>query len=183
LGEGGDSIMLEPYPVADGAPVDIAAIREFEWIKGFVLGVRRVRAEMDLSPTRPLKVFVKYGSSVEQRCLEQNRMHLAALGRIETIQALADSPSPDMVVALAGDMSLYVPLSGLIDREAELGRLEGEIKSLRQEHARSTAKLDNRDYLDRAPPEVVQREQQRHRELTVALERLEAQRERVRSLR
>ncbi len=180
--EGGDSLMLEPYPVPEGAPVDLACIREFEWMKSFVLGVRRVRAELDLPPARPLKVLIKHGSSVEQRWLEQNRLHLTALGRTEPIEVLSGPPSPGMAVALAGDTTLYVSLAGLIDRDAELKRLDGEIKTLREEHARSTGKLGNRDYRERAPAEVVQREEQRCRDLSAALERLEAQQERVRSL-
>jgi valyl-tRNA synthetase len=81
-----------------------------------------------------------------------------------------------MATALAGEMTVLVPLADLlIDQEAERKRLATELNKLREDHARSKAKLANPNYLERAPAEVVAKEQQRCQELEAAIARLAEQ--------
>ena len=182
-GVSGDSILLQAYPAPGALEIDTAAVEEFNWVRSFVLAVRRVRAEMDIAPSKPLAVLTEHGSGAEHQWLENNRLFLMHLGHISSLQTLTDTPSADMAAALAGGLSLFIPLAGLIDREAELRRLDAEVEKLEGDYTRATQKLENQEFLERAPSAVVAKEQQRCEELTRALKRLREQRKRVESLR
>ncbi len=182
-GSSGDSILLQAYPAPGALEIDTAAVEEFNWVRSFVLAVRRVRAEMDIAPAKPLAVLTEHGSSGEHQWLENNRLFLMHLGRISSLQTLTGTPSADMAAALAGGLSLFIPLAGLIDREAELRRLNAEVEKLEGDYTRAAKKLENQEFLERAPSAVVAKEQQRCEELTRALTRLREQRTRVESLR
>ncbi|MDQ3773793.1 MAG: valine--tRNA ligase [Pseudomonadota bacterium] len=182
LGIAGDSVMLAPYPEPDGARADPEAVVAFEFLQAFILGVRRIRAEFDLPPGKPLRVLVHQGSKLEHRWLDENRAEVMPIGRIESIEPLEAEPAPDMAVALAGATQILVPLAGLIERDKELRRLDTEIEKLVRDHARSRDKLANINYLERAPAEVVAREQSRSAEIEAAIQHLREQRKRVESL-
>ncbi len=178
-----ESIMLALYPEPEASFADPEAHAAFEFLQAFILGVRRIRAELDLPPGKPLSVVVAEGSEAEIRWLEENRAELMPIGRIASIEPLAGEAAPDMAVALAGATRILVPLAGLIDRDKELRRLDTEIEKLARDRERTRAKLANPDYLERAPAEVVARERGRAAEIEAALEQLGAQRCRVESLR
>ncbi len=182
-GVSGDSILLQAYPAPGAFEIDTAAVEEFNWVRSFVLAVRRVRAEMDIAPGKPLAVLTEHGSGAEHQWLENNRLFIMHLGHISSLQTLTGTPSADMAAALAGGLSLFIPLAGLIDCEAELRRLNAEVEKLEHDCTRATQKLENQEFLERAPSAVVAKEQQRCEELTRALTRLREQRKRVESLR
>ena len=84
--------------------------------------------------------------------------------------------------ALAGRLEIHVPMAGLIDRDAELARLDRETGKLEQEIARLEGKLGNARFVDNAPPEVVAREREKAAAAADALQRLAAQRARIAGL-
>jgi valyl-tRNA synthetase len=168
----GDSIMLQAYPVPQESLIDQAALDEVAWVKAFILGVRRIRAERNMPPNRSLPVQVKHGTPMEHTWLDRNLPYLLNLGRIKSLDRAEEETSQAMATAVVGEMTVLVPLAELIDQEAERKRLATELNKLREDHARSRAKLANPNYLERAPAEVVAREQQRCQELEAAIARL-----------
>lgn len=154
------SIMLEPYPQQDELEEDNNALEQIEWIKTFIMGVRRIRAERDISPSKPLNVFVRNGSSDENQWLNQHQAYIKALGKIESIEN-AETEMDDAVMALAGETTLLVPLADIIDPEAEKKRLENTIEKLKKDKAGLEGKLNNKNFVDRAPAEVVDGAKQR----------------------
>jgi valyl-tRNA synthetase len=177
------SIMLQRYPSAPGPRIDEAALTEFEWVKTFVLGVRRIRAEMNIAPGKTLPVLVQYGSTQEHEWLRAYTRYLKGLARIETPQLYTETDSGDMATALAGEMTILIPLADLIDRDAELKRLGNELAKLHQDHERVQAKLANQNYVERAPAEVVAKERQRCDEVAAAIARLEEQVRKIEALK
>ena len=79
-------------------------------------------------------------------------------------------------------MKLLIPLAGLIDKEAELERLEKEIARLRDTLARSKEKLGNANFVDRAPAEVVAKERLRVNEMQSSLRQLDEQLQRIQTI-
>ncbi|MEW5972717.1 MAG: valine--tRNA ligase, partial [Pseudomonadota bacterium] len=146
-------------------------------------GVRRIRAEMDIAPGKPLPVLVTNASANDRRLLADNRAFLTALARIESIEVVEDEASaPESAVALVGEMKVLIPLAGLIDKDAELARLAKEIGKLEKELDKCRTKLGNPTFTDKAPPAVVEQERQREREFSAALEQLQAQEAKIRAL-
>jgi valyl-tRNA synthetase len=172
----GDTIMLQPYPNADSAWDDEAAEEELEWVKRFILGVRQIRGEMDISPGKALPVLLQDAAASD---IERSREHeqlLTRVGRVESINALdANEPAPASATALLGDMRILVPMKGVIDVDAELSRLRKHQERAATDLSRCRGKLDNDNFVSNAPPEVVDKERGRAAELERQIAQLEEQ--------
>ncbi|MCI0400264.1 MAG: valine--tRNA ligase [Gammaproteobacteria bacterium] len=176
VGTHADTVMLQPYPAPEIDRIDEDASMEMNWIKIFVLGVRRIRAEMTIPPGKHLPILTKDGTPRERIWLERNHSYLRSLAKIESIRPSNGERSSDVAATLAGEMTLLIPLKGLIDRDAERERLSREIARLQKDLARSEQKLKNNAYVERAPADVVEKERRRFKELGAALAKLKKQR-------
>jgi valyl-tRNA synthetase len=158
----GPSIMLAAWPDVRGLVRDETAQREVEWMKGVVLGVRQIRGEMDISPARRLPLTVRNASAADRDCLGRHAGFLQRLAGLESVELLGETDSaPPSASAVVGDMTLLVPMAGLIDPAAELTRLTRRLDKNRQEIVKATAKLGNANFVANAPPEVVATERER----------------------
>ncbi len=182
-GKQGETIMLQPYPQPQEDKIDEKAIADIHWVKQFILGVRRIRAEMDIAPSKLLPVLLHNGDEADQQKLTMHQNSLISLARLETVTWLnAEETPPESAIALVGEMRILIPLAGLIDKEAELQRLDKEISKLRKELTKSTTKLDNPKFVSKAKPEVVEKEKQRVAEMQISLQQLEIQVEKIKAI-
>jgi valyl-tRNA synthetase len=173
----GDTIMLQPFPVADQSKVDTEADADIEWVKNVIIGVRNVRGEMNISPAKDLPIYMARGDATAKRRLEENRQFLSKLANLESITWLDDpADAPLCATALAGDLEILVPMAGLIDVDAELARLDREIDKIGIEAKKLTGKLSNPKFADNAPAEVVAKERQRLEDFEGSLSQLQEKR-------
>ena len=178
-----DTIMLEPYPVADEAQIDAEAITEINWLMNFILGVRRIRGEMNIAPGKPLPVFLQGGSVNDRSYVKGYMVYLQKLGRLESITWLnCDDATPESAIALVGEMKILIPMAGLIDKIAELARLEKEIQKIKNDVPRIESKLSNPSFIDKAPSEVIDKEKAKLADLQSTLNSLEKQHARIQAL-
>ena len=183
LGIEGDTIMTRPFPQADSTLIDAEATAELEWVKTFVMGVRQIRSENDIKPGKPLPVVCQNGSDTDKARIEHNRDLLHALARLEGIDWLDGEPdSPDFATALVGEMKLLIPMAGLIDKQAEIERLQKNIEKNEQDEARLKGKLSNENFVSRAPQNVVDKEREKLADVETALANLRAQLQRIESI-
>ena len=182
-GRTGPSIMLEPYPVPRPEMDDAEAVGHMTWLKDLVLAIRRIRGELDLPPGRRIPVVLVGPSDTERERLAVGAAYVQALARVETIDILQPGdPAPRASTALLGGLEILVPLEGIIDKDAEIGRLERELDKLGKSLGRSRAKLENPSFRDRAPAEVVEKERRRAAEFESSIGKLESQLETLRAL-
>jgi len=181
IGKESNTIMLQPYPNSNEIVVEPATVAEIDWIKIFILGVRRIRAERDIAPNKILPVKIKGGTEQENHWLQANTHYITTLAKIESIVKIDTTPD-DAVIALAGNMTLMIPLADIIDPKAELERLEKELDKLNNTMTGLQEKLDNKDFVDRAPEDVVSKERVRLEETATASAKLIEQCERYRNL-
>jgi len=175
-GVSGETIMLQPYPVADPAKIDVEAIENIEWLKGIIMAVRNIRGEMNISPAKPISVLLKNPSPLDLQRLEDNRPYLIKLAKLDAIEQLApDTVAPASATQVIGDMELLVPMLDLIDAEAEIARLTKELDRLSSEVTRLDKKLGNQGFLSKAPANVVEKEQQKLLEATNSKDKVLAQ--------
>jgi len=176
----GETIMLAPYPVPDPAAADPDAVAEMEWVQQFILGVRRIKGEMNIPPGKPLPVLVANTSERDRAWIGIARPYLDFLARTESITVLDDeADAPESAIALVGEMKILIPMAGLIDKDAELKRLDKEIGRLRADIERVEKKLANPNFVDKAPAAVVQKERDRLTEQGAALAQLVAQQTKI----
>ena len=128
-----------------------------DWVMNVITGVRNIRGEMDISPGKPLPLFIQDGSDSDKTYLEGSRHYLATLARIESITWLdKGQEAPESATVLVGHMKVLIPLGSLIDKQAELERLGKEMDKLEKELAKAKTKLANPDFVARAPQNVVE---------------------------
>lgn len=179
----GKTIMLQAWPVANEERIDPAAEDDIEWLKGLMLGTRNIRGEMNIGPGKPLPIYLKNVSAEDQRRLTENEALLKKLARLESITVLAaGEEAPLSATALVGEMEVLVPMAGLIDKGAELARLDKEILRLQGEVQRVGGKLSNAGFVDKAPAEVIEKERAKLAEAEQALAKLAEQHARIASL-
>ena len=182
-GVSGESIMLARFPTADGLHADAAAEPEMRWVMNFILGVRQIRGEMDIAPSRRLEVLLQNAGPTDREHLERNRHYLTRLAGIAEPRVLAEpEAAPISAAALVGTLEILVPMAGLIDPKAELDRLAKRQRRAETEFGKLQIKLANQDFARNAPAEVVAKDQGRLSELRTEIDQLAKQVARVNAL-
>ena len=119
--------MRQPWPVSEADKIDHKAVAEIDWIKTFVLGIRKLRAENDIAPGKALPVLCENASEENAARVKRHAELLQSLAKTEAITILRDDETaPDSATALVEDMRILIPLAGLIDKDAETERLDRE---------------------------------------------------------
>jgi valyl-tRNA synthetase len=182
-GKTGATIMREPYPRPEKNLINPGAAEEMRWAMAVITGVRNIRGEMDISPGKPLPLFIQDGSASDKTYLESSRQYLAILARAESITWLdKGQEAPESATALVGHMKVLIPLGSLIDKQAELERLGREMEKIEKDLSKARTKLANPDFVARAPQNVVEQEQGRVQQFEAALVNLRNQRAKVEAL-
>ncbi|MGH8529541.1 MAG: valine--tRNA ligase [Nevskiales bacterium] len=182
-GKGGETIMLQPWPQADQTKIDAAAEAEMEWLQNFILGIRQIRGEMDISPGKPLPVLIETPSVDDEQRLARHRATIDFIARVASIRILSPGEQPpESATALLGQMKILVPIAGLIDKSAETARLGKLIAERRAQVQRAQGKLSNSTFVDRAPSAIVDKERAQLAEHQRVLMELESQLARILAL-
>lgn len=179
-GKSGPTISLQPYPLSDQSLIDENALNEVEWVKQVVMGVRRIRSEMNINPGKKLPLLLANAEPADEDKCARHHSLLLALARLESIRTLDTAePEPDSAVALVDHLKLLIPMAGLIDKEAELIRLNKETDRLSKEVKRLSAKLENSGFTSKAPAAVVDAEKQKLIEAQASLQQMQSQLEKI----
>jgi len=177
------TIMQQPFPETDVDTHDAEAVTDIEWVRNFILGVRQIRGEMDISPGKLLPLILQHTSDEDQRRATEHAALLARVGRVASISILGDGEqAPASATALHGDMKMLVPMQGLIDVEAERARLDKQRGKVEAELAKTQAKLGNQKFVNNAPADVVTQERDRATGFEKQLKQLAEQLEKLNKL-
>ncbi|MFU2126799.1 valine--tRNA ligase [Gallibacterium anatis] len=171
-----DTIMLQPFPQFDANLVDEQAINEINWIKELIVNVRNIRSEMNIAPSKALDVLLRHLTEEEINCLNNNLSLIKTMAKLENINILSsDEEAPLAVTKLLGNAELLIPMAGFIDKQAELARLTKELNKLQQEVQRIENKLNNENFVAKAPEAVIAKEREKMQGYLDGLDKLKAQ--------
>jgi valyl-tRNA synthetase len=180
----GDTIMRSTFPTAQGIRTDPTAEPEMRWVMEFIEGVRQIRGEMDIAPSRKLEVLLQNAGAADVEYLGRNLAYLTRLAGIGVPVCLAPGQAaPISAAALLGRLEILVPMAGLIDPAAELDRLAKRRRKAQDDLQKLQGKLTNAEFAANAPAEVVAKDRARLAELRAEIEQLTAQVARVNALR
>jgi valyl-tRNA synthetase len=177
------TVMLEAYPRPDEFPPDETAEREVAWIQAFILAVRQIKGEMNIPLARRVPVLLKGASASDRSYAGRHRAILDRLAGIDTLTVLEPgAAAPESATQLIGEMSVLIPMAGLIDAAAEAERLGKLLTKARQELAKTHSKLSNENFVRNAPAEVVEQERGRQADFERQVTSITAQLERIRGM-
>ncbi|CCQ11425.1 Valyl-tRNA synthetase [Pseudoalteromonas luteoviolacea B = ATCC 29581] len=177
------TIMLQSFPAFDASQVDTQAMADLEWVKQFILAIRNIRGEMDISPSKPLNVLLAGVNDEDKRRLESNNAFLSSLAKLETVTILANKEdAPACATAFIGDLEIMIPMAGLIDVDAELARIEKQLEKAEKGLAQVSNKLANEKFVNNAPAAVLAKEHEKRAEYQDAKDKLLAQKAKIESL-
>lgn len=181
------SIMQGPFPEFDSSRIDPDAEKMMGLLMGVVSAVRTIRSEMNIPPSRVLPLLVFSFSEQERELLARNRSMVGTLARVNEFRVIAPNQEIDpprmAATAVVNEMRILVPLEGIVDPDAEIFRLSKELAKIEKELQSVSRKLSNEEFLAKANAAAVQKQKERHSELTAKLSGLGSGLEKMRSLK
>ncbi len=181
--DAGASIMVQAFPEVEAAKQDDNVLADIEWVKKFIVGIRNIRGEMDISPNKPLNALLKNVSDEDARRLDAAKAFLDKLSKLETVTILKDGEeAPASATALVGEMEILIPMAGLIDKDAELARITKAMEKIEKDVSRTRGKLGNEKFVSNAPEAVIEKERGKLEEGEKALAKLKEQFETIKAL-
>jgi valyl-tRNA synthetase len=183
-GVDGRTIMCSKFPTPDGIETDSRAEPEMRWVMGFIEGVRQIRGEMDIAPSRKLDVLLQNAAPIDIEYAGRNVHYLNRLAGVAAPRTLASGEAaPISAVALLGTLEILVPMAGLIEPAAELERLAKRQRKVEIDLNKLEGKLANAEFARNAPADVVAKDRARLAGLRMEIGQLSAQIARVDALR
>ncbi|HCA89079.1 MAG TPA: valine--tRNA ligase, partial [Legionellales bacterium] len=166
------SLMLASFPKVNQEFINPALEKEISWLKDMIQALRTMRSEIGINPSVRIPLYIQHASVKEQQLIEQHYSVLTALGRLESLKFITTQSNDICASVVIGQLELLVPLANLIDKEAELKRLDKELAKLKVEMTRANAKLRNPNFMAKAPDDIILKEQQKLQQAQLAENKL-----------
>lgn len=160
--ENGASIMLSAYPKVDENFINESIEEELEWLQSAIQALRTIRSEMSISPAKQIPLHIRHCTPMLKERIEKYQHTLRALSKVTHIHYLGtEEKVPVSATAVLGELELLIPMADLIDKEAELLRLTKEIAKLDKDISLAEGKLNNPKFTDKAPADIIAKEQEK----------------------
>ncbi|MCK5514840.1 MAG: class I tRNA ligase family protein, partial [Deltaproteobacteria bacterium] len=167
------SIMVAEFPVASDFIFDEEALKEMELVKGVITGVRNIRGEMNIPPSKQVNILMEIPDRGDRDIIRRNIGHIQNLARVDSASAEAVVAKPEAsATAVFGENQVHVILEGLLDFKEEKERLRKQIKAIEKEMAVANKKLNNKQFLEKAPTQIVEEVREKVGSLGNKLEKL-----------
>ncbi len=159
-------IIVSKFPDQDDSLRDEDARRRMDLIKNIINSIRNIRGVMNISPSKKLKALISAPDRDMLSIIESGRGYIRDIAKLEdlTIEENAIEPKGS-ATGVVGPVKVYVFLEGVVDIAAERARLEKEMKKLDKDLGFISKKLGNRDFLEKASRDIVEKEENKFRDL------------------
>lgn len=172
-----ESIMLCAYPEVNPEFIDDNLEKEMKWVQDIIQSLRTIRSEMAISPAKLIPLQIKNADSNCRKLLKKYHSMLMTLCKLTHIHFLEKGEeATHCASAIVGDIELLIPMAGLINKESELARLDKELSKLAKDIALAEGKLSNQKFTDKAPPEIILKEQEKLAQARLATSKLQEHR-------
>jgi valyl-tRNA synthetase len=163
----GEALIIARWPEADEQFLNDDATAMMETIKSLVIDIRNARNEYNVDPGKRITAQVADGEIANQ--VADLDYVFSRLCNVESIDLTSDVPEQTATL-VSGDVTLYLPLAGMIDFAAERDRLQSELEEIEGQLERSDKLLANENFINRANPDVVQKERDKNADLKASRE-------------
>lgn len=167
------SMMEDTFPEYKENNVDLEAEKTFSTVINVIDCVRNVRGEMNLNPGLNLDLLIRTRHDHEVTTLNNNAQYINSLGRANLIKSGPTVKKPRVSISsVCGEMDIFIPLEGKINFTEEKNRVEKELNKIEKDIIVLVKKLSNKNFIDKAPPEVIEKDSQRKKILSEKQARL-----------
>ena len=158
-----ESIMISKWPEYSEARNFASEEKAIEIIKEAVRGIRNVRTEMNVAPSKKAHVYVVSEKEDIRKTFEEGRLFFATLSYASDVSVQTDKNgiADDAVSVVIANANIYIPFAELVDIKQEIERLEKESKRLDGELARVNGMLSNERFLSKAPESKIAEEKEK----------------------
>ncbi len=172
--------MQAPYPNINDFTVDAHISEDIDWLQKVISGLRQVRSESGISPARAIPLLCSTTKPKDQQLWLQYSSYITALAKLTSVEWLNNNDNlPACATAIVEQLEMHIPLAEVIDKKQELARLDKELQKLDKELQKCRQKLDNPNYINKAPAPVVAQEQERLKATENTITKLRAHYERI----
>jgi len=169
-GRESESIMVAPFPASDESEIDPESEKMMETIMGVIDVIRNIRGETGIAPNVRIEAVIRAGESTV--FLKDYEYYIKELGKVEHLSFI-DGKAPDhSAVGVYKDIEVFVPLKDLIDVARELGRIDKELAKIGEDSEKLMKKLSNEAFRQKAPAEVIAKNEAQYGELAAKKEKL-----------
>ena len=163
----GISIMTAPFPEYDPGKEDSEAETHLQWVMEIINAARNIRGEMNLKPSLKIPLRVKTEDSKKELIAKNSAHYIKELARLEGLEVGPAVIKPKVSASsILSGAEVIVPLEGLMDFGEEKKRIEKELKKIEKEIIFLSKKLSNPNFVDKAPPDVIEKDRQKHLDLS-----------------
>ena len=167
------SIMTAKFPEASDFVKDENAVEEMNLLMDVITGIRNIRGEMNIPPSKKVNILIDVAEKEEAGFLNNNLAHIKTLAKVEDASIASGIPKPEAsATAVFGQNQIHVILKGILDFQEERKRLGKQIEKIEKDINVSNRKLSNKSFLEKAPAEIVKEVREKVESLTLKLEKL-----------
>jgi valyl-tRNA synthetase len=177
------SIMKAEFPETSDKRDDESAEKAMALLMGVISGVRNIRGEMNVPPAQQVAAMVQSPDEGVRELLDKHRELIVNLSKLKSLEVVPPGERPaSSATSVFGSCTIFVSLEGIIDIEREQGRLNKEIAKIAKELEGIGRKLSNEDFLQKAPPDVVEKVREKGEKLGEKRKRLQENLDKVAQL-
>ena len=177
-----ESIMIAEYPETEPTMTDTAVEEEIDTIIEIVHNIRNIRAQNKVEPSRWVEASIYTGPSLNKSLIPYTKA-IQSLARANPVSFMKGEPKTEtgdnILVLPLQKTTMVIPMSSMLDIEAEKKRIQKETDKIQNEVTRLGTRLQDETFLTKAPAAVIEKEKQKLYTLKDRLEKLKQQSSRL----
>ena len=175
-----ETIMLCAYPKVEPHLLHPEAETEFEWVKAMIQAVRTLRSEIGISPAKPVPIILCHLDTELKQKVQHHQKVLQSLAKISSIDTETERDKQTVYAStLVGTIEILIPINDLIDKQAELARLDKELAKLNKDIDFAQSKLNSSEFREKAPRELIVSMEEKLQQAHIAIEKVRLHRETI----
>ena len=170
--QGDSDLIITSWPSVDKKWINKSSDHEMEILKNLISSVRTIRSQMNVPPSKFCNMVVQCNTK-QKAILNSYSLIIESLAKIDNIEMTEDAKKPSQsATAIVDNMEIFIPLDGIIDFDLEKDRLQKRINELKMHLVNVKKKLENKDFLNRAPENVILHEKEKKENMILELDKI-----------
>ncbi len=151
-----DSIMISDYPKCNESEINEKAEKEIETLMSVIKSIRNIRREMNVPHGKKTMVYIETANSDFTKILKEYKNMICKLAFAKDVEIEKNFSLPKVVTAVNDYVKIYIPTGDLIDKDAELARLQKEFETAKKQLEQAESRLQNENFISKAPKEIIE---------------------------